>query len=241
MATDVSEGRTSATDLPVPEPAVHKPKVHILVVSDVVCPWCWIAKRRLESAMESLREKLEFDVQFSPFLLRPKCPREGAPNPDYKKHSLRTNHLREIGDALDLDINFSCPILPDSVPALTLRQYVRDSDYPNVVQSQLVEKLYEAYFTKGLPLTRENLLEIARELMLDVDQVKSYLDEPQNERNVIEQAESWRNQGVQAVPFFFMNGKAACSGAQDEGDFVKTILKVAEKFPEEQMELAGDA
>ncbi|GFS07006.1 disulfide bond formation protein DsbA [Elysia marginata] len=92
---------------------------------------------------------------------------------------------------------------------------------------------FQAYFTEGLQLNREDLLQIASDLMLDVGQVKAYLDDPNNHQKVTEQAESWRKQGVRAVPFFYMNGKAACSGVQDTKDFVQTILKVAERFPEE--------
>ncbi|RUS74617.1 hypothetical protein EGW08_017621 [Elysia chlorotica] len=225
----------------VPDPANRKPTVHILVISDVVCPWCWIAKRSLEEAMVSLIDKFNFNVQYSPFLLRPKCPPEGVPNEAFNnEEDPRNQHLSAVCREFDLDLTFSCPIVPYSVPALTLRQYVRESDYPNVVQSQVAEKLYQAHFSHGQKLDQDDLLQVAKELMLDVDEVRAYLEDPENTRRVIDQAQAWRERGVQAVPFFYMNGKAVCSGAQDTKNFIQTILKVAEMYPAENMGDAGD-
>ncbi|GFR70612.1 DSBA-like thioredoxin domain-containing protein [Elysia marginata] len=78
MEHSVTQAGDTAPDLPS-----RKSTVHILIISDIVCPWCWIAMRSLENAMALLQEKFNFDVQFSPFLLRPNCPEEGVPNVDY--------------------------------------------------------------------------------------------------------------------------------------------------------------
>ena len=58
-----------------------KKVINIDVVSDVICPWCWVGKRKMEAAMAETQEKYEFKIKWHPFLLRPSMPREGVPKP----------------------------------------------------------------------------------------------------------------------------------------------------------------
>jgi hypothetical protein len=58
-----------------------KPVVNVDIVSDVMCPWCWIGKKKLERGMEQLKDKFQFHVRWLPYLLRPEAPPEGLPIP----------------------------------------------------------------------------------------------------------------------------------------------------------------
>lgn len=58
-----------------------KPLVNVDIVSDVMCPWCWIGKKKLEAAMRQLEDKFQFRVRWQPYLLRPEAPPEGLPIP----------------------------------------------------------------------------------------------------------------------------------------------------------------
>lgn len=65
--------------------AIHnmasKPRINVDVVSDVIWPWCWVGKRKMELAMESLKDKFDFRVRWEPFFLKPDTPPEGIPKP----------------------------------------------------------------------------------------------------------------------------------------------------------------
>jgi Predicted dithiol-disulfide isomerase involved in polyketide biosynthesis len=93
---------------------MSKPKIKIEVVSDVVCPWCYIGKRRLEKAMDQLKDQMDFDVEFLPFELNPDMPKEGKDQKDYlvkkfgseEKYQQITNHVVNVASQEGLKFDF---------------------------------------------------------------------------------------------------------------------------------------
>ena len=93
---------------------MNKPVVSIEVVSDVVCPWCYIGKRRLEKAVAQLSDTFDFDITYSPFQLNPHMPMEGADQKAYltkkfggaERYSQITQHVTEVASGEGLDFNF---------------------------------------------------------------------------------------------------------------------------------------
>ncbi|CAL1546443.1 unnamed protein product [Lymnaea stagnalis] len=190
-------------------------------------------KRRLEHATNVLEQRFSFRVRWEPFLLHPLCPRDGLPVEQPIGGDLacpRAQHLKETGKSLGLELNFTCPIYPFTVPAHVLLEYAKLHG-DGSKQNEVSERLFKAYFTKGRPLEAKHLLKIAQDVGFNVTEVRRYLASPENEERIKHKAVSWRKQGVMAIPFLFVNGQPSCSGAQDIDVLIQTITKAALKFP----------
>jgi len=91
---------------------MKKPLIKIDVVSDVVCPWCYIGKRRLEKAIDQLKDRIDFQVEYHPFELNPNTPKEGVNHKEYlvkkfggeQRYQQLTNHV--VGVAAQEGLKF---------------------------------------------------------------------------------------------------------------------------------------
>ncbi len=94
---------------------MNKPVIKIDVVSDVVCPWCYIGKRRLEKAIDQLKDKIDFEVEYHPFELNPDMPAEGRNHKEYlmakfggeSKYNQLTRHVVDVAAAEGLKFDFT--------------------------------------------------------------------------------------------------------------------------------------
>jgi len=191
------------------------------VVSDVVCPWCYIGKRRLEGALALYARAHPGApppaVTWRPFQLNPDMPDEGMPRVEYvqRKFGARGGAVydrvaavgREVGIAFAFDRIARQPntLAAHSLIALAERRGRQDA---------VVEALFKAYFIDGLDMTaRENLVAAATGAGLDRTEVEAWLDEPRARDAAAEQDARARESGIEGVPFFVFNGTLAVSGA----------------------------
>lgn len=192
------------------------------VVSDLVCPWCFIGKRRLERAL-ALYAQAHPDapapvVTWRPFQLNPGMPEEGMSRAEYvqRKFGARGGAVydrvtavgREVGIAFAFD---RIRRQPNTLAAHSLVELAEARG----AQDALVEALFGAYFLDGVDLTaRANLVAIAAGAGLDRAEVEARLDD-ENARDLA-RAEDQRAReiGIEGVPFFIFNGRVALSGAQ---------------------------
>ncbi|XP_005093886.1 uncharacterized protein YwbO [Aplysia californica] len=207
----------------------QKPEVKVDIVSDVMCPWCWVGKRKLESAMNDLASKYSFKVRWEPFLLRPDHPLEGVPKKKPIGGDMNdpgTVHLKRAGEGVGIDFTYKAPIYPNTVQSHVLLEFAAHKD-GGEKQNEVAEILFKRYFTDGDSLTKSQLLEIAAEVGFDTAEVEKFLDDPSNSASIRRQAQNWSQNGVHGVPYFIINGKPAFSGAQDPNTFKKVIEKLA--------------
>eukprot|EP00897_Mesotaenium_endlicherianum_P001813 jgi/Mesen1/165/ME1132345C07633 len=80
--------------------AGSKPLVHVDVTSDTVCPWCFVGKKKLESAMEATKDKYDFEVEWHPYFLNPNAPKEGISKMDYYKAKFGEERIPPMVDRL---------------------------------------------------------------------------------------------------------------------------------------------
>jgi predicted DsbA family dithiol-disulfide isomerase len=208
-------------------------RIRIGVVSDVVCPWCYIGKRRLEKAMELASDRYEFEVEYYPFELNPHMPEEGA---DYREYLCRkfgseskfrelTEHITRIAAREGLPFK---PELqkksPNTRNAHRLILFSREDGK----QIEMVEALFRAYFTEGVDLTRiENLVDIGDRVGLNHRRIEELLHSDTGKVE-IEMAEKELQQlGITAVPLFIIDNKFAISGAQAVESFTKAFEEVS--------------
>jgi len=204
------------------------------VVSDVVCPWCYIGKRRLEAALARLREsdpELPVVVRWHPFQLNPDLPRDGVARRDYLERKFGgPERAREIyarvsaaGRSVDIPFAFDAierqPNTLDAHRLVAWAQSRREGD-----PDKLVEALFRAYFIDGRYVgDRDELVALAADAGYDADDAGKFLDSDDLVDVVSEADRRSRQMGISGVPFFIFGGKTAVSGAQEPEALLEAI------------------
>jgi predicted DsbA family dithiol-disulfide isomerase len=211
---------------------MNKPKIKIDVVSDVVCPWCYIGKRRLEKAMSQLSEQYDFQVEYLPFELNPEQSSEGVNQKEYltkkfggeARYQQITNHVTSIAAQEGLHFNFDKQLVaPNTREAHRIILLAKEEGK----QQQMKEAFMKAYFEQGVDLSKkENLIKVALSTGIDPEKIKSWIDSDAGlaEVELAEQMNSQR--GISGVPFYIINNKYGVSGAQPSETFVNMLTQV---------------
>ncbi len=207
------------------------------VVSDVVCPWCYIGKRRLEEALARWRsahpDEPQPQVTWQPFQLNPDLGPEGMARADYiaRKFGDRSGgtpyaRIAEVGAEVGIPFAFErIDKQPNTVVAHALIAAAADKG----VQEALVEALFHAYFLEGVDLTsRANLLDIATGAGLAPAEAAHALDDAALREHTLAEEHSARGIGIEGVPFFIFNGKVGLSGAHP-AQVILDAMEQAEK------------
>jgi predicted DsbA family dithiol-disulfide isomerase len=209
--------------------------LRIEVISDVVCPWCFIGKRRLEHALQLLTqdgfEPQAIDVVWRPFQLNPQLPREGMPRAQYvaAKFGGRADEIYArvagVGHSVGIDFAFErIARQPNTIAAHQLIDLAREE----AVQDQMVESLFRGYFLEGKDLTQVPILiELAQQAGIDGERARSLLDDDAQRQAVVEKDEEARELGVAGVPFFVFGGQIAVSGAQEPQVLARAFKQAA--------------
>ena len=199
--------------------------VRIDVISDVVCPWCFIGKRRLESALDLWRSRSadapEIEVAWHPFQLNPDLPREGIDRRAYLEAKFgggtRTaeiyERVRAVGRTVGIDFAFDR--IRQQPNTLDAHRLIAWSQAQGRVED-VVERLFRAYFLDGRFIgDRDVLTSVAGEAGLSVDAAKAYLDTDEGAAEIAASDGRLRELGVGGVPFFIFAGRIGVSGAQE--------------------------
>ena len=211
------------------------------VVSDVVCPWCFIGKRRLEAAL-ALYAKERPDaaapaVSWRPFQLNPDLPAEGMPRAEYiqRKFGARGGgavyeRVTMVGRQVGIPFAFDrIARQPNTLAAHSLIELAQ----AHGGQDAAAEAFFRAYFLEGVDLTsRANLVAIAAGAGLDPAEAETWLDNASAREAVAAEDARAREIGIQGVPFFIFGGRVAVSGAQP-AEVLLDAMKQAESVPSE--------
>lgn len=200
------------------------------IVSDVVCPWCFIGKRRLEKAM-ALRPDYKFEIMWRPFQLNPDMPPEGMPHKDYyrgkfgSKEQVKqlTDNMTAVGVSEGLKFNFdNIPMAPNTMDAHRLIRWSYSTGHQGVV----VEALFQAYFHEGKDIgTKAVLMDIAQKAGMDTNVLKMLLEEDTETREISAEVKKAGEMGITGVPFMVLGNKFAIPGAQEP----ETIAQVMDQ------------
>jgi predicted DsbA family dithiol-disulfide isomerase len=210
----------------------------IMVVSDVVCPWCYIGKRRMEKALSELGDERRVRVAWLPFQLNPAMPREGLDRSLYRKArfdgldaSLALDRLlAEAGEAEGIPFDFDrIRRVPNTFDAHRLVWLARAVG----IQDMAVEELFARYFTEGEDIgDRGVLLDVAGDLGLDRTPVERFLAEGAGSEEVGAEEAAVRRLGITAVPTYLLNGRYVVKGAQNPGAFTaifEEVIRLSER------------
>jgi len=214
--------------------AVSEPIV-IDVISDVMCPWCYIGKRRLEAALKQ-RPDLDVVIQWQPFQLDATIPKGGMDRQEYLNRkfggpegakSVYAN-IVEAGVAENIPFAFDkIPYSPNTIDCHRLIQWSKQDGH----QDALVERLFAMFFIEGLDVGDHAVLQkAAKDAGMDGEKVERLLA-GDNDFDTIEQSiASAQKMGIQGVPCFVFNSKYAVSGAQRS----EVIVEILDKITQEQ-------
>src|SRR5262245_17868457 len=206
------------------------------IISDVVCPWCFIGKRRLEAALELYRQRRPEapapEITFHPFELNPDIPREGIPRADYiaKKFGARgySAHDRLVHAGAQLGIAFAFDKIvrqPNTLAAHALIEAGRRK----AVQGAVKEAMLKGFFVDSADMTDNGtLVRLAVEAGLDRADAESAVADESLRNSIAEEEEKARAMGIHGVPFFIFNGRVAVEGAQPPEVLLEAMLE-AEK------------
>jgi predicted DsbA family dithiol-disulfide isomerase len=213
-----------------------KSKIKIDVISDVVCPWCYIGKRRLEKAITEVHDEYEFDIQYHPFELNPNVPAEGFDQKSYliKKFGSEARYHELIGNVTKVaaveGLNFDYSKQSKSPNTLNLHRVIWLAGKEGK-QLQTAEAFFHAYFEKGIDLSqRENIIAVAKEGGLDEIKVSTFLESDEGIEEMKAEQIHNREIGVTGVPFYIINNKYAVSGAQPAALFVQAFKDISSEL-----------
>ncbi len=204
--------------------------MQIDIVSDTVCPWCFIGKRKLEKAL-ALRPDIAFDIKWRAYRLDPNVPREGVDRRAYMRakfgdsprSSAMSDAIRAAGDAEEIAFAFErIEKRPDTTDSHRLVRWAASAGK----QNEIVERLFKAYFEEGRDIGDAAVLRaVADEAGMDGALVAELLAKDAD-RALIEQEDTLAHQmGISGVPTFIFNNRYLISGAYDPDKLVRVIDK----------------
>jgi predicted DsbA family dithiol-disulfide isomerase len=200
--------------------------ITVNVISDVVCPWCWVGKRRLEKAIAAVAGRHEVVVRWLPYQLNPDMRPEGM-----ERRSYRTAKFGSLERSLELDaklaavgagegIAFHFDRIERTPNTLDAHRLIRLAGERGV-QDAVAEALFRAYFSEGRDISdRTVLLDVAAGAGLARGQAEAELSCDDSAAKVRGEEAEARRLGVESVPFFVLNGQLALTGAREPEAFL---------------------
>jgi len=203
--------------------------IDIEVTSDAICPWCFVGKRRLEKAIQTLKGYHTVNVHWKPFQLNPDMPKEGMSRKEYREKKFGSPKVveeldqRMIAVGAQEGIPFALDRIQKTPNTFDAHRLIWQAGQEDV-QDAVVESLFRAFFVEGRDIgDRAVLAEIGRKAGLDS---QTFLDSDDGAKEVRDEEQKAREIGVDAVPFFVIGGKIAVPGAQESAVFLEAFAEL---------------
>ena len=218
--------------------------IRIDVVSDVVCPWCYIGKRRLEKAIEGTQlsdnvQVKDIEIIYRSYQLDSAVPKEGIDFQTYMENRFGTNfvskfhQVEQVAQTEGLDFDFSS--LPKAINTFTLHRILTIA-LQDGIQPEVKEAFMKDYFVDRQDLTQENILvELLGKYGWSAEKTLEIINSDVATDEVKEEMNYYRQLGVTGVPYFIFNNKYAVSGAQPAEVFMEILEKVSKEMEVEMV------
>lgn len=204
--------------------------------SDIACPFCYIGKRKFEQALERFAGKSDVEVIYRSFELDPSAPKDV----DYDIHDMLSSkygmsreqavannrNLSAQAQSIGLEMNFDQVVLTNTFDGHRLSHFAGKHGK----MGEMMERLYEAYFSKGEHVGDHDVLAgFAEEIGLDREEAAAALASSAFSEEVRADEEEAAQLGIRGVPYFVINRKYGISGAQQPETFLRALEKVWEE------------
>jgi predicted DsbA family dithiol-disulfide isomerase len=216
-----------------------RPSLTVEIWSDVVCPWCYIGKRRFETAAAELRDEVDLQVVYRPYQLDPTAS-PGAATPVIEAYAKKfggherateiIDHVTNVAAGEGLTFHMGKALRANTLLAHRLLFLAEGTGH----QYALKERLLKAYFVDGLDIgDPEVLADCAAEVAMDREKVRAFLDSDDGVAEVQAMLRVAAESEITAVPTFVFDGRWSVPGAQDPETFVNVIRRLLQRRAEE--------
>ena len=205
------------------------------VVSDVICPWCFLGKRRLDVALAAMDK--DVFIRWRPYMLDPTIPPQGLDREHYMLNKFGAERLKTIHDPLieagkEIGVPYNFDLItrtPNSLDAHRLIRWAHTVER----QTEMVERLFMAYWSEGKDVgDRDVLAQCAGEAGINAQQIRELLDTNQDVEETNAEIQHATNIGVTGVPTFILGQSYALVGAQSPEVLADAINRVAKELDE---------
>ena len=223
----------------------ERPTISVDIYSDVVCPWCYIGKRKFELGLAQVRDDLgvEVVIRYLPHQLDPTAP-PGVATPVLEAYTKKFGgperaeqiiaQVSETAGETGLEFNMDKALRANTLLAHRLIWLAGQPDSP-VAQPVMKERLLKAYFTDGIHIgDPDALADCAAEVGFDRDEIVEFLESDRGTAEVAADLRQGYETGVTAVPTFVFNDNWAVPGAQEPDTFAQVLQRMADRALAEQ-------
>ncbi|MCS3554034.1 MULTISPECIES: DsbA family oxidoreductase [unclassified Sphingobacterium] len=208
----------------------------IEIWSDIVCPFCYIGKKRLEQALASFPHRDEVEIIWKSYQLHPQFPQDaaGIPAVEYIKNAKgltkeetlgMMQQVQSIGKSLEIDFDFEKSLIVNTLNGHRLIHFAQEHSLGNILK----ERLLKAHFSEGVDVNDTNILvNLATEVGMDKKEVQEMLHSDRFTYEVTQDIQEGVNLGLRGVPFFVFNQKFGIAGAQPLEMFEQTLRQAYE-------------
>ena len=210
---------------------MQKETIKVDIVSDIACPWCFIGKRRLETAIKQWKGAL-VEINWHPFQLDPTVPKAGLDRKTYLTNKFGTSDLTEaknriVEAGIAEGINFNLKedkLVVNTLPMHQLMHVAGDEGF----KATLKERFLKAYFEEDVLLNdTEVLVKIMTEYGWDAEKTKQIIADDAIAYAVKQEIAHYQQRGVTGVPFFIINDKIGINGAQPPNVFLDAFAQAS--------------
>jgi len=206
--------------------------LQIDIVSDVVCPWCYIGKKRIEDAL-ALASDVPVEVHWRPFFLNPWVPREGISRDEYLTKKFGSPEAykniagRVVAAAADEGLEYNSDRVKRQPNTIDCHRLIHWADAEGKA-AQMKQRLMELYFRDGGDLTSTDVLaQAAADIGMDADSVRQRLATDEDVGLISALAQDASEKGISGVPTFVFAQKYAVSGAQPADQLARAIRQIS--------------
>jgi predicted DsbA family dithiol-disulfide isomerase len=217
-----------------------RPTITVDIYSDVVCPWCYIGKRKFERGLAQIAGDLDVDVEvtYRPHQLDPTAA-FGLATPVFDAYSKKfggperaeqiIGHVTSTAAETGIEFHMERALRANTLLAHRLIWLAAQPDSP-VVQAEMKERLLAAYFTDGLDIGDvEVLADCAAEVGFERDAIAEFLESDHGSAEVAAELREGYENGITAVPTYVFNGAWAVPGAQEPETFAQVLRRMADR------------
>lgn len=204
----------------------------IEIWSDVICPFCYIGKRNLETALEQFADKKSIEIIWKSFQLDPTIPE--VVTESYTEYLVKRkgmaveqvqgmlSNVTQMAKQVGLDYHLDKSVIVNSLKAHQLIQFAKSKNLGNEAE----ERLFKAFFIEGKNIAdTQTLIQLGMDFSLEESELKGSLEDETYKYDIVQDIQEAQNIGVAGVPFFVFDRKYAVSGAQPAEVFLENLRK----------------
>lgn len=206
----------------------------VTIYSDVICPWCYIGKRRFEAALTAPGMPQDLAISWRPFELNPDMPEAGMDRAAYRAQKFGAEKSADLdrqmkANGREAGIDFAFEKMKRTPNTRLAHRLIWQAEREGMAaQNALVNRLFRAYFEEGVDIgNRDTLIGVAKEAGLDEKSAKAALHDDTSLEAVLDLEDAGLQMGIRGVPFFILVNKYAISGAQPPELWRDALPKIA--------------